>query len=463
MSRAVPIISSVTCAVLVLLYAVSAPAGYKPQFLSVSRFLGDSVQLVDCGTSDDVFKLQRIETSPFPPRVGENITLYAVGTAYKSIPEGAFVDLTFVYTPLFALHTERVDVCSHAADSELGACPLEPREYVLNMTLGTVPSLAPPGRYRIEARGKTSDNAGVDHDLVCADLTFWLLPQGLYFCAINLAASPEDILADTLASFIGQGERVSFGAPGDLYTHQRTGVVVSPPDTLASNWALHASAVWASAIFLADHIDELHIPPAAEGQAPFRVIELGAGAGLPGLAIAKAARYAAEVWLSDYPDPLLLHRLKENVLRNGVDRNTHVVGHAWGTESFASIGEVGERVPLGGFDLIVAADTLWNSEAHRPLCETLRRLLRASQTDLHRCGRAVLVAGLHTGRYAVQRFLDIASETGLEICELRERTFSGSSDTDGIEAERPWAAERYHEEEFERRRWLVWIVLRLAL
>lgn len=280
------------------------------------------------------------------------------------------------------------------------------------------------------------------------------------------AIEPEDILADALSSFIGQEERVWHGAPGDLYTHPGTGIVVSPPDIQAKNWALHAAAIWAAAIFLADHIDELGLNEARAGA--FRVLELGAGAGLPGISIAKLAPHA-QVWLSDYPDPLILDRLADNVRLNSVERNCHVCSLSWGSESLIARPRHRDDVPNDActgspaaqpdaFDLIVAADTLWNPETQPLLCDTLRRFLRKSpQSD----ARAVLVAGMHTGRYALQKFIVLAEAAGLEICDIRERRIHPAHDSG--EDGRPWVTERSNEDEAARRQWVLWLVLRHRL
>ena len=69
------------------------------------------------------------------------------------------------------------------------------------------------------------------------------------------------------------------------------------------------------------------------------VLELGAGAGLPGIVIAKylALRRTTmnidriSVTLSDYPDHHLIRTLEDNVSRNAVDRTCYVVPYAWGT------------------------------------------------------------------------------------------------------------------------------------
>ncbi|KZV96819.1 hypothetical protein EXIGLDRAFT_642868, partial [Exidia glandulosa HHB12029] len=119
--------------------------------------LADNVEINDCGTDDDWFKLDKIEATPYPPRSGENVTVYAVGTVYKAIEEGAFVDIT-VKLGLIKIHTERVDICKIVEENGERECPLEPGEYTVNQTV-TIPGVAPLGRYSIEARGYSGEEA----------------------------------------------------------------------------------------------------------------------------------------------------------------------------------------------------------------------------------------------------------------------------------------------------------------
>ena len=274
-------------------------------------------------------------------------------------------------------------------------------------------------------------------------------------------AEPEDVLGDALESLYDHVP-VSHSSAGSVFMYQPAGggqiITLMTPDTQAANWSLHASSIWSSSLYLADHIADLQMEKylnIARGEGrPLRVLELGAGAGLPSILLSKLYSDVL-VTCSDYPDPELVRTLAENATRNDVADRCRVVPYAWGSDPtplFAS--HVPPEAQLAGdtllgFDVIVAADTLWNSGTHNIFVETLQRALRHAPH-----ARAHLVAGLHTGRYVIQSFLRRAAESGLVAEDLRERRVSGTE-------ERPWSVERADgEDEPERRRWVVWMVFK---
>lgn len=179
---------------------------------------------------------------------------------------------------------------------------------------------------------------------------------------------------------------------------------------------------------------------------PVHILELGAGAGLPSILVAKTYPTLARVTSSDYPDENLIRALQKNVERNGVRDNCRVVPFAWNPDTSALL----PPRDIPGFDVIIAADTLWNPALHTLFIETLRSSLAR---NLH--SRIQLVAGMHTGRYTIQSFLAAVSDkTGLEVVEATEREVKGDS-------RRSWDVERAErEDEKERRRWVVWIMIK---
>jgi EEF1A N-terminal glycine/lysine methyltransferase len=255
---------------------------------------------------------------------------------------------------------------------------------------------------------------------------------------------PEEILSSSLGSLYDYAP-IAHSHQGGLFTYTHSfqdthstslTITVSTPDTQTEHWSLHASSIWVSALYVADHISELNLPE----KETVRLIEFGAGAGLPSILIAKAYPHIRVV-ASDFPDPLLIRTLNENVTRNDVSRNCVVVPHAWGTADTTSL--------LPPADVVLAADTLWNPELHAALLHTICAVLARTRT-----ARAHIVAGLHSGRYTLESFFRAARGAGLVLVEVVEREVQG-------DGRREWDVRRAEsEDERERRRWVIWSVLK---
>jgi hypothetical protein len=157
-----------------------------------------------------------------------------------------------------------------------------------------------------------------------------------------------------------------------------------------------------------------------------------------GLAIAK--NYPrSHITLSDYPDEGIISTLVQNVERNKVAGNASVRPLDWNNPS---------TLQGGTFDIVVAADTLWASELHKPFCQTISTSLkREPQAKAH------IVAGLHTGRFALQRFMDTAQSLSLDIIELIEYQYADGQ-------ARAWKVEREGETSEDMAQWLVYITLK---
>ncbi|PVF93934.1 hypothetical protein CPB86DRAFT_800875 [Serendipita vermifera] len=222
---------------------------------------------------------------------------------------------------------------------------------------------------------------------------------------------------------------------GKLWTHQSSGIVLDIPQVVsAANWSLHADAIWNASIFLSEHLDILD--ERFEGD----TLELGSGGGLLGsarstplFAIFLLTAYPnSKLVLTDYPDEGIISALKKNIALNRMDHSVSVLPLDWNDVS-----------SLQGrtFDTVVAADTLWNSELHKPFCKAVYATLRQTgQAQAH------LIAGLHTGRYTIQRFLERTKSEHLMITKLVEYHISGVG-------QREWAVERPDENSIERARW----------
>ncbi|PPQ67864.1 hypothetical protein CVT25_010303 [Psilocybe cyanescens] len=231
--------------------------------------------------------------------------------------------------------------------------------------------------------------------------------------------------------------------PVDGHTTQSFTASLKTPDTDAANWDLHASSIWASSVYLSDHVYDLdletHIKSAPPSD-PIRILELGASAGLPSIVVAKLH---PDAWVisTDYPDKTLIQTLSENVESNGVSERCRVFPFAWGTDPSSILYE-SKR-----FDVIIAADTLWNPDLHTIFIHALKSTLKKSPT-----ARVHLVVGLHTGRYTIDAFLRQVLESGFELESIEERERLGSSTRDWW----LWRAE----DDKERRRWVIWIQLK---
>lgn len=274
----------------------------------------------------------------------------------------------------------------------------------------------------------------------------------------------EEILSSSLETLYDYAP-ISHSSPGELFTYDHhshdpnsppLAVTVSVPDTQTKNWSLQATTIWGSALYVADHVSELDLPEgrgietstAATPSQPLRLIELGAGTGLPSILLAKRYPHISVV-ASDFPDDDLIRTLRSNVARNDATRNCTVVPHAWGTDTSAL---------LPAADIVLAADTLWDAALHGTLLHTMCAVLKRSPR-----ARAHVVAGLHTGRYALEAFLRAAEKAGLVL----EGGASGATEREiGGEGRREWDVGRVvgseEEDERERRRWVVWSVLKWA-
>jgi len=274
-----------------------------------------------------------------------------------------------------------------------------------------------------------------------------------------------DILEGSLELLYGFTPIVHSSA-GSLWTYNTPdpslSVRLRVPDTHARNWNLHAGSVWVAAIHLADQIssDEdwlsstlprLQVSPNNK----VRILEIGAGTGLPSILLAKLrTNLIDQVIMTDYPDDGIMRALRENVQMNFDSESSHnspndfisVVPYDW-LDTSPPLFEINP-----GFDLVIGCDVLWNSELHMPMLLAVERCLRKEPGAI-----ALFVAGLHTGRYTIQRFLDRVSEmnnqTSLRLKSIEER-----------EVNRPrireWDAQREEgETEEERRRWVIRICL----
>jgi predicted nicotinamide N-methyase len=148
------------------------------------------------------------------------------------------------------------------------------------------------------------------------------------------------------------------------------------PDAGAVEWAPVApywAVLWRSGVALARELE-------GEEMGGLRVVELGCGLAVPSIA---AARAGASVLATDV-SPEALALANRNARANGVRIETAAVD--WATPSAAAdpgaavgrgpsaAGPAGELAARGRFDLVLAADVLYERAAVAPLLSLLPRL-----------------------------------------------------------------------------------------
>jgi predicted nicotinamide N-methyase len=136
--------------------------------------------------------------------------------------------------------------------------------------------------------------------------------------------------------------------------------------TLVGRSAVLGGRLWASAQLLVTHI------LAQEDLAGANVLELGAGAGLAGLAALHLG--AGTVTLSDTPSaPELLELLAKNAAANphpGTGAVAHVLPLDWADDGGAA----------AEFDMVVGSDVLYHEELAQPLARTMAAHLKPGGT-----------------------------------------------------------------------------------
>ncbi|KAI5840494.1 S-adenosyl-L-methionine-dependent methyltransferase [Morchella snyderi] len=143
-----------------------------------------------------------------------------------------------------------------------------------------------------------------------------------------------------------------------------------------------------------------------------RILELGAGAGLPSLVC--ALRGAARVVVTDYPDPDLVANLRENIAAAGAPGNVFAEGYIWGRDVAGLMGE-GEGEG-GKFDVLVLSDLLFNHSQHGALAATVKAAMKAD-------GVALVFFTPHRPWLLSEdlAFFQVAEEAGFEVRKVLER------------------------------------------
>lgn len=121
-----------------------------------------------------------------------------------------------------------------------------------------------------------------------------------------------------------------------------------------------------SLVSLLDSNPSALLLPASPSPSPLRILEIGSGTGLVG--IAAAAILGAHVTLTDLP-----HVLPN--LRFNADSNAHAIAPRGGSLDVRPLGwgdhHAGDSLELSAFDVVVASDVVYHEHLFDPLLQTL--------------------------------------------------------------------------------------------
>lgn len=104
------------------------------------------------------------------------------------------------------------------------------------------------------------------------------------------------------------------------------------------------------------------------------IIEIGAGGGLVGLAVALGCEVDNKIWITDQIPMLAL--MKKNITLNGLDERVGAEVYDWGTPPPSNILRSGTEHP----DIVLAADCVYFEPAFPLLLQTLEDLVGPSTT-----------------------------------------------------------------------------------
>lgn len=201
----------------------------------------------------------------------------------------------------------------------------------------------------------------------------------------------------------------------EIYTRNDVGEDRGPKDIkihLVGQHPLWGHHLWNASKTFASYLDT-HWTELCRDK---RVLELGAGGGLPGLVA--ALNQANSVVLTDYPDPELIRNLeknaKENLLGAAIEKTT-VEGFIWGASAT-------DLLRNGPFDIIILSDLLFNHSQHDALLRT------CDQTLAHTAPALVLVFYTHHRPWLAEKdmeFFEKARNAGWE-CEQVVQAYTGA-------------------------------------
>ncbi|KAK9475135.1 putative methyltransferase-domain-containing protein [Dipodascopsis tothii] len=175
--------------------------------------------------------------------------------------------------------------------------------------------------------------------------------------------------------------------------------------------------VWDSAVALAAHVERARVLPAG----PVRVLELGAGCGTAGLALARQAGRGSRVLLTDEAPAEALCR--RNMALNAPAAAVDFAALEWAAAAAAPAGAPAAAVVDAAWDVVVACDCTYNPDSYGALAAVLARAAGAAGTVLivhkrrHGGERALWPALAEAGLAVVSR--EPLGAAGVELARLR--------------------------------------------
>ncbi|TVY52387.1 Protein N-terminal and lysine N-methyltransferase efm7, partial [Lachnellula cervina] len=133
--------------------------------------------------------------------------------------------------------------------------------------------------------------------------------------------------------------------------------------------------LWGHHLWQAGRIISTYLEATPSLIASKTVLELGAGAGLPSLVCAVLG--AEKVVVTDYPDPDLVANLWTNISTTQLNSSSEPAaqkivaeGYCWGADPSPLLSHLPPS-SVGGFDILILADLLFNHSEHEKLVATI--------------------------------------------------------------------------------------------
>ncbi|KAI9680639.1 MAG: nicotinamide n-methyltransferase [Caeruleum heppii] len=162
--------------------------------------------------------------------------------------------------------------------------------------------------------------------------------------------------------------------PTDASHHLRSGQTLTL--RLVGHNPLWGHLLWNAGRVVSDYLED-HAGDLIRGRT---ILELGAGAGLPGLVCAMHA--SDQVVVTDYPDADLVDNLRHNISQTAHLRSSSSIcaeGYLWGSPTDELLSHLPD--PAAGFEVLILADVLFNHSEHEKLVWTITRTLTRSETS----------------------------------------------------------------------------------